>query len=111
MILKGSGLPRPQGQYSLFKKARYIIINGSKTDVLFPFIILYFNLKYLYINIQSRQQTPVGFIYYIILKLLQIYLSSHDKWFGVTYKEDRPIVVERLRRMGENGDYPMPLFS
>ena len=38
-------------------------------------------------------------------------LSSPDKWFGVTYKEDRPIVVERLKRMGENGDYPMPLFS
>lgn len=38
-------------------------------------------------------------------------LRSSDKWFGVTFKEDRPVVVEMLKRMGESGEYPMPLFG
>ena len=37
-------------------------------------------------------------------------LSSPDKWFGVTYKEDRPVVVERLQQMTQEGLYPSPLF-
>ena len=37
-------------------------------------------------------------------------LSSPDKWFGVTYKEDRPTVIEKLREMTESGLYPSPLF-
>lgn len=37
-------------------------------------------------------------------------LSSPDKWFGVTYKEDRPTVVEKLKEMTESGLYPSPLF-
>ena len=38
-------------------------------------------------------------------------LSSPDKWFGVTYKEDRPTVVEKLKEMTESGLYPSPLFK
>lgn len=37
-------------------------------------------------------------------------LSSPDKWFGVTYKEDRPVVVERLQQLTKEGLYPSPLF-
>ena len=38
-------------------------------------------------------------------------LSSPDKWFGVTYKEDRPVVVEKLKEMTDSGLYPSPLFK
>lgn len=38
-------------------------------------------------------------------------LRSSDKWFGVTFKEDRPVVVNMLKQMGERGEYPMPLFK
>ena len=38
-------------------------------------------------------------------------LSSPDKWFGVTYKEDRPTVIEKLKEMTESGLYPSPLFK
>lgn len=37
-------------------------------------------------------------------------LSTHDKWFGVTYKEDRPIVVEKLLQMEKEGIYKRGLF-
>ena len=32
-------------------------------------------------------------------------LKTTAQWFGVTYKEDRPMVVERLRRLHEQGVY------
>lgn len=33
-----------------------------------------------------------------------------SQWFGVTYREDRPIVVDALRDMVKNGGYPSPLW-
>ena len=38
-------------------------------------------------------------------------LSSHDKWYGVTYKEDKPVVVNALAGMRENGLYPEKLWK
>lgn len=33
-------------------------------------------------------------------------LTSKDKWYGITYKEDKPVVVEAIRNMEESGLYP-----
>lgn len=33
-------------------------------------------------------------------------LKSHDKWFGVTYKEDKELVVNEVKKLVENGMYP-----
>lgn len=33
-------------------------------------------------------------------------LKSADKWYGVTYKEDKPVVMEAIRKMEEEGLYP-----
>lgn len=38
-------------------------------------------------------------------------LKSHDKWFGVTYKEDKEAVVEAIRSLVANGVYPEKLFG
>ena len=38
-------------------------------------------------------------------------LSSADKWYGVTYKEDKPVVVNALKAMRESGLYPMDLWN
>ncbi len=37
-------------------------------------------------------------------------LSSTAEWFGVTYKEDRPIVVSKLEELAEKGIYPHKLW-
>lgn len=37
-------------------------------------------------------------------------LGSRDPWFGVTYKEDKPRVVESLARLAQRGDYPARLW-
>lgn len=38
-------------------------------------------------------------------------LETKDKWFGVTYREDKPAVVESFRQLIESGVYPPALFA
>ena len=38
-------------------------------------------------------------------------LETKDKWFGVTYREDKPAVVESFRRLIEAGVYKAKLFE
>ncbi len=38
-------------------------------------------------------------------------LRSGDSWFGVTYREDRPQVVESIRKLIAKGDYPEKLWA
>ena len=37
-------------------------------------------------------------------------LETKDKWFGVTYKEDKPAVVQSIRKLIDDGLYPEKLF-
>ncbi|UDQ97158.1 sugar phosphate nucleotidyltransferase [Lentisphaerota bacterium WC36G] len=37
-------------------------------------------------------------------------LNSHDNWFGVTYSEDKDIVVENIKELIAAGVYPEKLF-
>ncbi len=38
-------------------------------------------------------------------------LTSHDKWFGVTYQEDKPQVVDAIAKMTAEGLYPENLWK
>ncbi len=38
-------------------------------------------------------------------------LETHDKWFGVTYKEDKEEVVESFKKLIEEGIYSKELYS
>lgn len=38
-------------------------------------------------------------------------LSSKDKWYGVTYKEDKPVVVAAIKKLKEEGLYPEKLWE
>ena len=38
-------------------------------------------------------------------------LSTPAHWFGVTYKEDRPGVVEKFAQLARKGVYPSPLYQ
>jgi len=37
-------------------------------------------------------------------------LTTHAKWFGITYQEDKPFVQRQLKAMHESGFYPDRLF-
>ena len=38
-------------------------------------------------------------------------LQTNEKWFGVTYREDKPAVQESFRALIEAGVYQVPLFG
>ena len=38
-------------------------------------------------------------------------LISHDQWYGVTYREDKPVVVEAIARKTADGLYPENLWA
>jgi NDP-sugar pyrophosphorylase family protein len=38
-------------------------------------------------------------------------LKSADKWYGVTYKEDKPIVVAAIQKLKDEGLYPEKLWE
>jgi UTP-glucose-1-phosphate uridylyltransferase len=38
-------------------------------------------------------------------------LRTTSSWFGVTYKEDRPIVIESVRQLIQRGEYPAKLWT
>lgn len=38
-------------------------------------------------------------------------LQTGEKWFGVTYREDKPAVVESFRQLIDQGVYQTPLFG
>ncbi len=38
-------------------------------------------------------------------------LSSPDKWFGITYQQDKEKVIKKLKEMTDAGAYPSPLFG
>ena len=37
-------------------------------------------------------------------------VNSSAKWFGVTYKDDKPFVVSQIKKLIESGEYPAQLF-
>ena len=38
-------------------------------------------------------------------------LETADKWFGVTYKDDKAVVVEAIKALIEQGVYKKRLFD
>ena len=38
-------------------------------------------------------------------------LRSRDRWYGVTYHEDKPVVVAAIARMTQEGLYPANLWG
>ena len=38
-------------------------------------------------------------------------LATPDRWYGVTYKEDKPEVMASLKKLADDGLYPTPLWK
>ena len=38
-------------------------------------------------------------------------LPTDAGWFGVTYREDKPMVAESLAALARSGEYPTPLWK
>lgn len=67
-------------------------------------------------NLKPEEETKKEFLLPIIIqemlqedKIAVRVLESQDKWFGVTYKEDKPTVVKEIAQLHEQGLYPNKL--
>jgi NDP-sugar pyrophosphorylase family protein len=38
-------------------------------------------------------------------------LESTAKWMGITYREDKPVVIEKIQGLIDSGEYPQNLFA
>lgn len=63
-------------------------------------------------NLKAEFFIPLMIEYLISTKEADVQvLDTPSKWFGVTYAEDRPSVVDKLRKLVEAGEYPSPLWK
>ena len=38
-------------------------------------------------------------------------MKSRDRWYGVTYREDKPVVVKAIQDLKDQGLYPQNLWD
>ena len=68
-------------------------------------------------NLEGREEKAEYLLPIYIDELLQQgkvrvkVLETKDKWFGVTYKEDKPVVVDSFKKLIETGVYQPDLFA
>ena len=69
---------------------------------------------------ENLPKNPLKCEYFLPLPIAQVIqeglatvkvLSSPDRWYGVTYAADKPVVVAALKRMTEQGMYPDGLWG
>ena len=67
--------------------------------------------------LQSNPQKAEFFLPSEVNRLLQSgeavvqVLSSHDRWYGVTYQDDKPVVMQAISQMVADGLYPEALWK
>ena len=62
-------------------------------------------------NHKSEFYIPVMVEHLLTNRLANVkVLDTSSKWFGVTYSEDRPTVVEKLKELHDKGEYPEKLW-
>lgn len=62
-------------------------------------------------NLKAEYFIPLLVNYLTVNKISTVkVLDTPSKWFGVTYAEDRPGVVEKLQKLADEGIYPSPIW-
>jgi hypothetical protein len=68
-------------------------------------------------NLPENPQKCEYFLPFVVDELIReekaevTVLKSQDRWYGVTYKEDKPVVVKAIQDMKEKGLYPQWLWK
>jgi hypothetical protein len=62
-------------------------------------------------NIKSEYYIPSIVSHQMNNKLATVkVLEATDQWFGVTYQEDKPLVVAKVKELTDSGKYPEKLW-
>ena len=70
-----------------------------------------------FIRENAQQLKAEFYIPYVVNKLITEnkadvrVLQSHDQWFGVTYREDKPVTIAKIQELVREGRYPDHLWK
>ena len=118
-VIETSNLERSESGVS---SERNIALDGSEpvsmnvwgfTPDLFSYLEPMFND---FLKIEGQELKSEFFIPSVVNNLVQSnikavkVLKTGSSWFGVTYKEDKPHVVNKIKSLVDNDEYPLKLF-
>ena len=118
-VIETSNLERSENGVS---SDRNIDLDGSEpvsmniwgfTPDLFPYLRSMFND---FLKLEGKELKSEFFIPSVVNNLIQSnikavkVLKTGSSWFGVTYKEDKPHVVSKIKSLVDNEEYPLVLF-
>ena len=109
----GAKLTSTDGAVTEFSGKEVVSMNfWGFTPVIFP--MLEEGLKKFLTSLAGNEKAeyyiPVAVAEMIAARSARVkVLSSESSWFGVTYREDKPLVMESIARLIEAGDYPAQL--
>ena len=118
-VIETSNLERSESGVS---SDRNIELDGSEpvsmnvwgfTPDLFPYLRSMFND---FLKLEGKELKSEFFIPSVVNNLIQSnikavkVLKTGSSWFGVTYKEDKPHVVNKIKSLVDNDEYPLKLF-
>lgn len=118
-VIETSNLERSESGVS---SDRNIELDGSEpvsmnvwgfTPDLFPYLRSMFND---FLKLEGKELKSEFFIPSVVNNLIQSnikavkVLKTGSSWFGVTYKEDKPHVVNKIKSLVDNHEYPLKLF-
>ena len=118
-VIETSNLERSESGVS---SDRNLELDGSEpvsmnvwgfTPDLFPYLRSMFND---FLKLEGKELKSEFFIPSVVNNLIQSnikavkVLKTGSSWFGVTYKEDKPHVVNKIKSLVDNDEYPLKLF-
>ena len=118
-VIETSNLERSESGVS---SDRNLELDGSEpvsmnvwgfTPDLFPYLRSMFND---FLKLEGKELKSEFFIPSVVNNLIQSnikavkVLKTGSSWFGVTYKEDKPHVVNKIKSLVDNYEYPLKLF-
>ena len=118
-VIETSNLERSESGVS---SDRNLELDGSEpvsmnvwgfTPDLFPYLRSMFND---FLKLEGKELKSEFFIPSVVNNLIQSkikavkVLKTGSSWFGVTYKEDKPHVVNKIKSLIDNDEYPLKLF-
>ena len=118
-VIETNNLERSESGVS---SERNIALDGSEpvsmnvwgfTPDLFPYLESMFND---FLKLEGKELKSEFFIPSVVNNLIQSnikavkVLKTGSSWFGVTYKEDKPHVVNKIKSLIDNDEYPLKLF-
>lgn len=63
---------------------------------------------------QPKSEFYIPFVVFKMIKRAQAsvqVLTANSPWFGVTYKEDKPYVIDQIQKLTDQGTYPADLWK